>query len=957
MSALTKRKSFQEIFYENRYVFLSFLCSAGVMLVVFMGFGLFPFGDITILRMDLYHQYGPLFSELYDRVTSGESLLYSWNTGLGSSFLGNYFNYLSSPIGFIVMLIAGHENMPEAIAVMVLLKAAFSALTFSLYLKLSQKKSNFSTVGFSILYSFCGWFIAYYWNIMWIDAMVLLPLVALGIERIINNKKPGIYIGALALTMFSNYYMSFMMCMFAILYFLVYFISNYTVSDFKRFLKSGTLFAFASFCAAGLMAFALLPTFNTLQETSATSGTFPEGMSLYFDIFDFIANHLASVEPTIRSSGEDVLPNVYCGILTLILVPLYVMVKSISTKEKLAHITLLGIFAISFDINKLNYIWHGFHFPNDLPYRQSFMYSFILLIIAFKTFVRLKEVPNRFIALSGFSVAALVVLAQKLDSKNVNNSTVIISLIFVVIFCVVLVMLKDKKYQTSTVSLLLLCCIFSEAIIADTGNYSMDQPKANYTSDYETFTQVKDFIDEYDENEFYRMELSYLRTRMDPAWYDYNGLSTFSSMAYESVSGFMRKIGMYGNKINSYTYYPQTAVFNALFGMNYIVNNVDPDVLDGSDNYNKIFELDKYTVYENTRVLPIGYCVNSDVAEFDSESTNPFIVQNDLFESATGYVDVMKKLDATYIASNNMNTFDPPYNSQNYSYTKVNADNPGSATFYFTAKESGNVYLFVSTSDGNDSESMTVSKDGESLTQDLSKGYILDIGKLEKGENFSATIPVKAGNGTINCYAYYTDENVFEKGFNKLKSASIDYTVFDDTRIEGTVTCGEDQMFMTTIPYDSGWTVEVDSVKISKSDIIKIDDAFLGFKLSEGNHTITMTFSPTGFKSGVVISIFTAVIFLAICLISLLTKKRRSKSYSDFDPVDYEWSEEIFMAENEPEEIIDSEFTLIETYDIPLSEKLPKREIIGSDNKMNVNISSKNEDEIINEIFGKQENE
>ncbi len=112
MSETKKNEKIKHFFYENRFLFLAFGCSAAIMLVVFIAFGLSPFGDITILRMDLYHQYGPLFAELYDRVTSGGSLLYSWNSGLGSSFFGNYCNYLSSPIGFIVMLLAGHENIP-----------------------------------------------------------------------------------------------------------------------------------------------------------------------------------------------------------------------------------------------------------------------------------------------------------------------------------------------------------------------------------------------------------------------------------------------------------------------------------------------------------------------------------------------------------------------------------------------------------------------------------------------------------------------------------------------------------------------------------------------------------------------------------------------------------------------------------------------------------------------------
>lgn len=116
------RPTLSQRFYENRFVWISFAASALVMLLVYICFELIPFGSRTILRMDLYHQYGPLFAELYERLVGGESLIYSWDTGLGSSFLGNFYNYLSSPLSVIILLF-GHSNIPEAIATMILLKA------------------------------------------------------------------------------------------------------------------------------------------------------------------------------------------------------------------------------------------------------------------------------------------------------------------------------------------------------------------------------------------------------------------------------------------------------------------------------------------------------------------------------------------------------------------------------------------------------------------------------------------------------------------------------------------------------------------------------------------------------------------------------------------------------------------------------------------------------------------
>lgn len=923
MTELSKTEKVKSFFYNNRFLFLAFGCSAAIMLVVFMAFGLFPFGDITILRMDLYHQYGPLFAELYDRVTSGGSLLYSWNSGLGSSFFGNYCNYLSSPIGFIVCLLAGHENIPEAIAVMVLLKAALSALTFSLYLKKSQHKSSYVTAGFAVLYSFCGWFIAYYWNVMWIDAMILLPLVALGIERIINNGKPWIYLSALALTMLSNYYMSYMMCIFAVIYFIAYYIINYTVSDYKRFFKSGFIFAGASFIAAGLIAFMLLPTFCTLQQTSATSGDFPSSTSLYFDIFDFLANHLASVDPTIRSSGDDVLPNVYCGILTLILAPLYLMTKSISKKEKLVNIGLLAIFLVGFNLNSLNYVWHGFHFPNDLPYRQSFMYSFLLLLIAFKTFSRLKEIPNRMIAMSCFATGILVVLAEKLDSKNVNTSTVIISLAFVVIYALIMVTLKDKKYQTVTVSVLLLCCICSESIIADTGNYSMDQPKTNYVGDYSAFQTVKQQLDEVNNDKFYRMELSYLRTRMDPCWYNYNGVSTFSSMAYEKVSALQRKLGMYGNNINSYTYYPQTPIYNAMFSLKYLVNNTTTDVFADSSLYKSIFTYDKYTAYENKYSLPLAYGVDTSVANWEWSLSDPLEVQNDLFERATGVADALVKMYPKEISNSNVEKFTQPLNSEIFSFKKTSSDGvDGSSTFVFEAEKDGNVYLYVTTAEGDKSGTMTVSKqNGQSISQDLSKGYILDIGNVKKGERFTAIVPISTESGMLTFHAYYVDNEAFAKGYEKLKNSSLNYTNVTDTCVEGGFIANGTQLLMTSIPYDSGWTIYIDGNKIARDDIVKIGDAFIGVNVTDGYHSLKMTYTPTGYKVGVLISLATAVILLAVIILCIILK-RKGKKLKGFDEIDNSFDCEVFVAEPQHELI---------TQCVATQHSLPVKEIIKPD--------------------------
>ena len=186
-------------------------------------------GGRTVLRMDLYHQYGPLYAEVYDRIMGGNSLVYSWTSGLGASFLGNLFNYCSSPFA-LFMLICGHKNMPEAIALMIMAKAVLAATTFTYYVNKSNNCVRKESVAFGLFYAFSGYFVAFSWNIMWFDAVAVFPLVMLGIERIINKNKPGLYIAMMTYTMISNYYMAYMICILSVMYFLYFYFGRYELS-------------------------------------------------------------------------------------------------------------------------------------------------------------------------------------------------------------------------------------------------------------------------------------------------------------------------------------------------------------------------------------------------------------------------------------------------------------------------------------------------------------------------------------------------------------------------------------------------------------------------------------------------------------------------------------------------------------------------------------------------------
>ncbi|MBE6782756.1 MAG: hypothetical protein E7536_01935 [Ruminococcaceae bacterium] len=872
--------------FDNRFIFLSMFGSLLLTLLIAYCYNMIPFENFTILRMDLYHQYGPLFAELYERIKGGESLLYSWNAGGGSSFLGNFYNYLSSPLSLIILLFS-HENIPVAIGVMIFAKAVFASATFTYYLKKSLKRHSYITAGFGVLYAFSGYFIAYYWNLMWLDAFVMLPLVLLGIERIINRGKPMMFILSLAATMFSNYYMAYMVCLFSVFYFLYYYFAHYSISDSladirfpyekdkpsnkgyfykirsSRFLGSGVTFAFGAITAALCVAFALLPTYFILKACSATSGTFPEELQMYNSVFDILANHLASVEPTIRSSGVDVLPNVYCSIMTVMLVPLFYFTKTISLREKISTTVLLGVLYVSFNTNYLNYIWHGFHFPNDLPYRFSFMYTFVILVIAFKTLMRIKEFSPKELLGIGFGTVLFVIMVEEIGSKNVDDDSVLISLAFAIIYSVGFYLLSNKKFNRQATSLFILCCLISEYAIASTDNYVMNQELKYYSTDYSDFVEIKETIDEEHGNDnIYRMELTNLRTRMDPCWYDYNGVSIFSSMAYEKLSNLQQNLGMYGNYINSYTYNMQTPVYNAMFSLEYIVNN-SSEVIMNEDLFDYIDKNKTFTAYENKYSLPIAYMVDDMMKEWDYAHYNPFVVQEDYFECATGIDDVFIEEPIFDITGYGVSDLTNPSDGSNcFWFTADATDGTGEITILIMPEETKNLYLYVDTSDLG---TLTVEYQGRQKTQDASdEHYILDLGVCEKNEVVTLKFTVNEGvtSGYCDFMLRSVDMDKFLEGYEILKNQSLSVKEFTDTKISGTITAPEDGVLYTSIPYDEGWQITVDGAVVETEEMFPIGEALLGIHLEKGKHEIDFKYTPQGLKIGICMSIAGLIILL-----------------------------------------------------------------------------------------------
>ena len=197
---------------SHGYLFLCMLIPALLMYLIYLAREIHPFGSGAVLVLDLNAQYVWFFEALRNFAHGDASLLYSFSRALGGEFLGIYAYYIASPLSYIVCLFP-QDRMLEALLTLFLIKTALCGGTFGYYMHKTFKSFNpFSIVAFSTLYALTSYAIVQQHNTMWIDAVMWLPLITLGLEALIKHGKFKMYTAFLALTLFSNFYIGYMVC-------------------------------------------------------------------------------------------------------------------------------------------------------------------------------------------------------------------------------------------------------------------------------------------------------------------------------------------------------------------------------------------------------------------------------------------------------------------------------------------------------------------------------------------------------------------------------------------------------------------------------------------------------------------------------------------------------------------------------------------------------------------------
>lgn len=937
--------------FKWNYVALSFGLPMAIFLILMFIASVTPFGSQTFLYSDNYHQYYPFFRQFREALRSGDSLLWTWSVGLGMDYLGLISYYLASPLNLLSALLPESWTLAYFTLLMPI-KLSLASGFFAILLQKLYDTDELSLPLFGGFYGLCAWALGYQWNIMWLDSFALLPLVALGTVQLLRDKKYILYTISLFFAVFSNYYVGFFVCIFVLLLFFCYEICRWR--SLWRFVRDFVRIGVFTVLALGMTAILELPTLAALQDTYSSVNQFPSQFDLNIVSDDaqaaakaawnsfkiaketgsatfklWLDAMLASFPPLLsgmaRIAGHigggmaptymEGLPNLYCGVFPLALAFLFFTLREIRLRDKLCAAALLVFFMLSFLIRQLDYVWHGFHFTNQIPYRFSFLFSFVLLYMAYRAWLhRTQFAPWQLFTAGALSLALLFVSKENWEDPLYW----IFNLTFLGLYLMVLlyenpaldqkkppvteectegevsedtpaaevaeeqaeapkpwIVLPPLSVRRERAGMAIALCMVTEMIlqvvlfVSGFSIYDYDYPKKE--KDAASMFAV---IDEIDRSPFYRTEVTHAQTLNDGALNGYYGVSTFTSSANVATTRFMQCLGAAAqDSWNRYCYEEGSPVSNLFLNLKYLVER------DNDREDNAYFDVKHtyrgLTLLENNAYLPLGFLAQSKLAQvsFYTGSTG-FSFQNTLFRDATGLTDnvwyTVSNKELTVDASSGVTFEKEPVSG----YCRFSTDDKGGDLVYtYHPSRSGFLCLDLNLFKQKD---FRVYKNNTLLfSETYSLPQMLAVGDVTPEDTIEVRITCKPNfqSTSISITAAILDEELFRQGYEILNASTLNVTDFSATKVSGTISCNREGLLYTSIPQDGNWVAFVDG---EKTEITLVGDCMVSVPLTEGNHEIQFRYENRAFAIGRTVSLACALCFGGIVLCDYLLKRKKT---------------------------------------------------------------------------------
>ena len=843
-----------KLFFKTYWTyFVSFIIPVVIMTGVYLSQGIYWNSDTSPLLGDGFHQYVIFDVTLRNILHGNGSLFYTFTSGLGLNFyaLSSYYlGSLLSPLVYFFNL----SNMPDAVYLTTLLKFGLIGLStyFSLN-KLFQSIPNPLNLALSTSYALMSFSVSQLEIKTWLDVFILIPLIITGLHLLITEQKFLLYFTSLSILFIQNYYFGYMTALFLIFWYLC------QISlDFKTRKSSVLDFIVISFLAGMTSLILTLPTLFDLQthgEKLTEVTKFQTENSWYLDLF--AKQFIGSFDTTKYGA----IPMIFVGLLPFILTILFFTLKSIKFHVKLIYAIFFAFLITSFYIEALDLFWQGMHTPNMFLHRYSWIFSTLLIYTAAEVLNRLKEIKvwnflvSLFLLVTGF----LATIYLKSHYSFLTDLNILLTLEFLVVYSLLLLAVIKKFISVNLFGILISLFIMVEMSLNASSQMDGIAKEWGFASRsaYNRDIPAMESFSTYIGNQFTRTEKLETQTGNDSIKFNYNGISQFSSVRNRSASSTLDKLGFKSSGTNLNLRYANNSILaDSLFGIQYNISETPIDKYGFQDVYQK----DNLTLYENQFSLPIAFASQS---VYNDVKFNEHTLDNQ-----ASFLNQLANVNFDYFSPI---PHDKIENTNDLISVTSSSNEDAAIQYQIEVPENSQVYLsFTNLHFSNDKQKkVDILVNGEKnifTTDNAFSFFNLGYTKEKKTFNIHVSFP---GNSQVSFESptfYRLDTQTFTEAIQKIKEQPVTVST-SKNKVFATYDVQQDTSIFFTIPYDKGWSAYQDGKKI---EIKQAQTGFMKVDVPKGRGTITLSFIPNGFITGVICS------FTSLLLFGIYSHRRKS---------------------------------------------------------------------------------
>ena len=839
---------------------IAWVIALAIVMGVFMYWRVTPFGNHSLLMSDMGTQYIPLLTALRHALRYQIFHFYTFSESLGNGLVSTVAYYLLSPFNLLVVFF-GASQIPIAASVIIMVKIATIAATMTWYLQHHFHTTQRLTIIFALAFSFCGFVALNYFDLMWLDSLILLPLVAAGLDRLVAHGRPVLFFSSLLISILTNYYLGYMTCLFSVLYF-AYGLFNWPgrvggLHDWgNRVVRFGITGVLSGLSAAVI----LMPTgLGMLQTAKSTPDSLnfrlvPEFGGEFFTQF--------GVGATNYSQRLMHAPTVFVTSAVVLLTLVYFVQPRLTRRQKWSALALLVALFLSMWLRLFNTIWHLMQAPAGFPFRNVFFFSFVMVMLAFESW---QAEPRRIKWRWKFSLPLLQVLtlvggaasvhvmlrlvtgrSAKLTRyftgiQQVHWQSVWLSVIYVVVTAAV-IFGTQRLWRRWLLSLLVVTEVGGNFILA-MGTSKFGNQRA-YAQAYQTENKQMSAVNDPD-GQLYRVQND--NTLINQAFqgkynnyndslaFNFHGVASYSSTLNESTRSTLEQLGLFSDNVRRIGDVGLTPLTELLLGVKDTVH-----LTTGSGQ-----------IIPSASYSGMGFAVSSSLGKVQ--------LTRDALQNQESIMQALQPQQQTYFAPT----------KQLSDGLKTVATVKGVKTKYhyhhtlrLSVKASGPTYLWAPT---GQTKYSTMKVDGTSVkpaTNANGKTALIKLGNFRAGQTITVTFAAKYPLALYHMEVKTLRQPNFTRLVQTVRQQRFKvHTVSSHfkTSLKGQVTGTPSRhMLYLSVPYDTGWQATVNGNRVQPQKLL---NGLMGVPLQNGKNQVTLTYHVPGGRLGVGVSLLSLVSF------------------------------------------------------------------------------------------------